>query len=77
MLDWKRLSKGFLQKHHSVSLLLQDIDGLEVIGSSKPSTFVTVCRSPLLEKEEEEKENKEMKKENMWDKNSLLCLVIY
>ncbi|XP_027139333.1 MYCBP-associated protein [Larimichthys crocea] len=42
-----------------------DIDGLEVIGSSKPSTFVTVCRSPLLEKKEEEKEHKEMKKENI------------
>lgn len=44
---------------------LQDIDGLEVIGSGKPFTFVTVCRSPLLEKEEEDKEHKGMKKENL------------
>ncbi|XP_041790122.1 MYCBP-associated protein [Chelmon rostratus] len=42
-----------------------DIDGLEVIGSGKPSTFVTVCRSPLLEKEEEEEEHAEIKKENL------------
>lgn len=42
---------------------LQDIDGLEVIGSSKPSTLVTVCPSPLLEKEEDEKEHKEMEKD--------------
>ncbi|KAM3623886.1 uncharacterized protein V6R79_016709 [Siganus canaliculatus] len=31
-----------------------DMDGLEVIGSGKPSTFVTKCCSPLLEREEEE-----------------------
>lgn len=41
----------------------QDIDGLEVIGSNKPPRLVTVCPSPLLEKEEEEKEHKEMKKD--------------
>ncbi|KAM7393952.1 hypothetical protein PAMP_020785 [Pampus punctatissimus] len=42
-----------------------DISGLEVIGSGKPFTFVTVCHSPLLEREGEEKEHKEMKKENL------------
>nr|XP_046262833.1 MYCBP-associated protein isoform X2 [Scatophagus argus] len=42
-----------------------DIDRLEVIGSSKPSPFVTVCCSPLIEEEEEEKEHKEMKNENL------------
>nr|XP_029137069.1 MYCBP-associated protein [Labrus bergylta] len=36
-----------------------DISGLEVIGSCKPFTHVTVCCSPSLEKEEEE--NKKMK----------------
>ncbi|KAF3687365.1 Epsin-2 EPS-15-interacting protein 2 Intersectin-EH-binding protein 2 [Channa argus] len=40
-----------------------DINGLEVIGSSKPFTFVTVCQSPSLEKEEEQ--HKEMKTENL------------
>eukprot|EP00064_Thunnus_orientalis_P020106 superscaffoldBa00005356_g20237 len=35
-----------------------DINGLEVIGSGKPFTSVTVCHSPLLEREgEEKKEN--------------------
>ncbi|XP_044046052.1 MYCBP-associated protein isoform X2 [Siniperca chuatsi] len=38
-----------------------DINGLEVIGSGKPFTFVTVCRSPLMVKEEEEKEHKKTK----------------
>ncbi|KAM7418873.1 hypothetical protein PAMA_016141 [Pampus argenteus] len=42
-----------------------DISGLEVIGSGKPFTLVTVCHSPLLEREEEEKEHKEMKKETL------------
>lgn len=44
---------------------LQDINALEVIGSGKPFTFVTVCRSPLLEKEEEETESMKIKKENL------------
>ncbi|KAM7009671.1 MYCBP-associated protein [Tautogolabrus adspersus] len=38
-----------------------DISGLEVIGSCKPFTHVTVCRSPSLEKEEEE--TKKMKED--------------
>ncbi|XP_049427250.1 MYCBP-associated protein isoform X3 [Epinephelus fuscoguttatus] len=42
-----------------------DINGLEVIGSGKPFTSVTVCPSPLLDKEEEEAEHKMMKKENI------------
>ncbi|XP_049901499.1 MYCBP-associated protein isoform X3 [Epinephelus moara] len=42
-----------------------DINGLEVIGSGKPFTSVTVCPSPLLDKEEEEAEHKMMKKENL------------
>ncbi|XP_040002786.1 MYCBP-associated protein [Xiphias gladius] len=42
-----------------------DINGLEVIGSGKRNTFVTMCRSPLLEKEEEEEEHKEEKKEKL------------
>ncbi|XP_070776313.1 MYCBP-associated protein [Enoplosus armatus] len=42
-----------------------DISRLEVIGSGKPFTSATVCRSPLLEKEEEEKEHKKMKKETL------------
>ncbi|KAM9363623.1 MYCBP-associated protein [Symphorus nematophorus] len=42
-----------------------DLDGLEVIGSGKPSTFVTVCHSPSLEKEDEEKEHKETKREKL------------
>ncbi|XP_047432970.1 MYCBP-associated protein isoform X2 [Mugil cephalus] len=42
-----------------------DISGLEVIGSGKAFTFVTMCRSPSLEIEEEEKERKEMKMENI------------
>uniref|UniRef100_UPI0009B471C0 MYCBP-associated protein-like n=1 Tax=Monopterus albus TaxID=43700 RepID=UPI0009B471C0 len=37
-----------------------DISGLEVIGSGKPFTCVTVSRSPILEKEEEENEQEEM-----------------
>ncbi|XP_070684578.1 MYCBP-associated protein [Pempheris klunzingeri] len=44
-----------------VDIKKPDITGLEVIGSSKPFTFVTVCRSPFLEKEEKEKEQKRMK----------------
>ncbi|XP_029291558.1 MYCBP-associated protein isoform X2 [Cottoperca gobio] len=57
---------------HTLGELLQDMDvkkpeitGLEVIGSGKPFTFVTVCHGPLLEKEEEETEHKKMKKENL------------
>ncbi|TDH15924.1 hypothetical protein EPR50_G00014280 [Perca flavescens] len=46
-----------------VDIKKPDINALEVIGSGKPFTFVTVCRSPLLEKEEEETE--EIKKENL------------
>ncbi|GAA6220171.1 MYCBP-associated protein [Lates japonicus] len=46
-----------------MDITLPDIDGLEVIGSGKPFTSVTVCRSPLLEKEENE--HKEEKKENL------------
>ncbi|KAK9539830.1 hypothetical protein VZT92_002322 [Zoarces viviparus] len=42
-----------------------EISGLEVIGSSKPLTFVSVCRGSLLEKEEEETEHEKMKKENL------------
>ncbi|XP_070834212.1 MYCBP-associated protein [Chaetodon trifascialis] len=42
-----------------------DMDGLEVIGSGKPSTFVTICRSPLLEEKEEEEDHMEIKKENL------------
>ncbi|CAK6968328.1 MYCBP-associated protein [Scomber scombrus] len=42
-----------------------DINGLEVIGSGKPFTSVTVRRGPLLEREGEEKKHKEMKKENL------------
>ncbi|KAK2815843.1 hypothetical protein Q5P01_026310 [Channa striata] len=42
-----------------------DINGLEVIGSGKPFSFVTVCQSPSLEKEDEQ--NKEMKKEENLD----------
>ncbi|XP_075946963.1 MYCBP-associated protein [Anarhichas minor] len=42
-----------------------EINGLEVIGSSKPLTFVSVCRGSLLEKEEEETEHEKMKKENL------------
>ncbi|XP_054461081.1 MYCBP-associated protein [Anoplopoma fimbria] len=42
-----------------------EIDGLEVIGCSKPFTFVSVCRGDLLEKEEEETEHEKMKKENL------------
>ncbi|XP_030272513.1 MYCBP-associated protein isoform X2 [Sparus aurata] len=51
--------------------VLQDVDSkkainaLEAIGSGKPCTFVTLCRSPSLEKEEEEREYKETKKENL------------
>lgn len=52
----------------SVSLWLQAINALEAIGSGKPCTFVTLCRSPSLEKEEEEREYKETKKENLWGK---------
>lgn len=67
--------------HSPVRLLcvnyLQDIDGLEVIGSSKPSTFVTVCGSPLLEKEEGENEYKEMERDNLWVKALNLALLIY
>lgn len=48
-----------------------------MIGSRKPSTFVTVCRSPLLEKEEEENEYKEMEKDKMWVKTPCLALLIY
>lgn len=48
-----------------MSPYFQDIDGLEVIGSSKPSTLVTVCPSPLLEKEDDEEEHKEMKKDDL------------
>lgn len=33
-----------------------------------------MCRSPLLEKEEEEKEHKEMKKDNLWEKNLFALL---
>ncbi|XP_059194299.1 MYCBP-associated protein [Centropristis striata] len=40
-----------------------DMDGLEVIGSSKPFTSITVCCGPVLEEEEEEEEK--MKKENL------------
>lgn len=50
---------------------------MEVIGSSKSSTFVTVCRSPLLEKEEEENEYKETEKDKMWVKTLCLALLIY
>ncbi|AWP06034.1 putative MYCBP-associated protein [Scophthalmus maximus] len=42
-----------------------DINGLEVIGSGKPFTLVTVCRSPLLEKEEEKEKEHQDKKENL------------
>uniref|UniRef100_A0A3B4TFH6 Mycbp associated protein n=1 Tax=Seriola dumerili TaxID=41447 RepID=A0A3B4TFH6_SERDU len=42
-----------------------DIDGLEVIGAGKTFTFVTVCGTPLLEKEEEVKMHKEEKKQNL------------
>ncbi|XP_068585071.1 MYCBP-associated protein [Cebidichthys violaceus] len=42
-----------------------EINGLEVIGSSKPLTFVSVCRGSLLEEEEEETEHEKMKKENL------------
>ncbi|XP_072240547.1 MYCBP-associated protein [Leuresthes tenuis] len=38
-----------------------DISGLEVIGSGKLDGFITVRRSPSLEKEEEEKDHKQMK----------------
>ncbi|KAM4585448.1 MYCBP-associated protein isoform 2-T2 [Odontesthes bonariensis] len=38
-----------------------DISGLEVIGSGKPYGFITVCQSPSLEKEEEEKGHKQTK----------------
>ncbi|XP_041838293.1 MYCBP-associated protein isoform X2 [Melanotaenia boesemani] len=41
-----------------------DISGLEVIGSGKPLSFITVCQSPSLEREAEEKEHKEMNKDN-------------
>ncbi|XP_076584343.1 MYCBP-associated protein isoform X2 [Chaetodon auriga] len=42
-----------------------DIDGLEVIGSGKPSTSVMMRRSPLLEEKEEEEERMEIKKDNL------------
>ncbi|KAM3864591.1 MYCBP-associated protein [Diretmus argenteus] len=43
-----------------------DIDGLEVIGaSSKPFTSIAVCRNPLLEEEEKEKQQKKMKQDNL------------
>ena len=63
--DWTFKFDPFFQNHHSVSLWLQDINGLEVIGSGKPFTSVTVRRGPLLEQEGEEKKHKEMKKENL------------
>ncbi|XP_032398071.1 MYCBP-associated protein isoform X1 [Etheostoma spectabile] len=48
-----------------VDIKKPDINALEVIGSGKPFTFVTVCQSPLLEKEEEETESKKIKQENL------------
>ncbi|XP_045895684.1 MYCBP-associated protein isoform X3 [Micropterus dolomieu] len=45
-----------------VDIKKPDIAGLEVIGSGKPVTIVTVCHSPSMEKE---KEHKELKKENL------------
>ncbi|KAM4603298.1 MYCBP-associated protein [Polymixia lowei] len=42
-----------------------EIDGLEVIGSGKPVTFVTVSRSPLLEEEEEKEEQRKMEQEKL------------
>lgn len=48
----------------------QDIGGLEVIGSGKPSASVPVCRSPQQEKEaqEEEEEQDGMEGDIMWGK---------
>ncbi|XP_054866058.1 MYCBP-associated protein [Amphiprion ocellaris] len=45
------------------SIKKPDISGLEVIGSGKPFNVVTVCCSPLLEKEDKEREHKAMKKD--------------
>ncbi|XP_068448664.1 MYCBP-associated protein isoform X2 [Clinocottus analis] len=42
-----------------------EINELEVIGSSKPFPYVSVCRGSLLEKEEEEEEHENMRKENL------------
>ncbi|KAF0037690.1 hypothetical protein F2P81_010564 [Scophthalmus maximus] len=54
-----------LRDMHIKKPVIQDINGLEVIGSGKPFTLVTVCRSPLLEKEEEKEKEHQDKKENL------------
>ncbi|XP_040891242.1 MYCBP-associated protein [Toxotes jaculatrix] len=71
--SWNRDQSAYLQHQcqelgvvlRDMDIKKPDIDGLEVIGSGKPFTSVTVCRSPLLEKEEEEKEHKEEEKEDL------------
>lgn len=58
------------QNHHPLLFWIQDIDGLEVIGSGKPFTNVAVCHSPALEKEEEEKEHVEK-----WEMSAYLIFI--
>ncbi|XP_008301524.1 MYCBP-associated protein [Stegastes partitus] len=41
------------------------ISGLEAIGSGKPFSVGTECRSPLPEKEDEERDHREMKKKDL------------
>lgn len=47
------------------SFLLQDIDGLEVIGANKPRALVTECCGPIQQKAEEEKGQTNMKNANL------------
>ncbi|XP_034544963.1 MYCBP-associated protein [Notolabrus celidotus] len=68
--SWTWGQSAYLQhQQEELREILQDLDikkpdisRLEVIGSCKPFTHVTVCRSPSLEKWEQEKEHKKMKR---------------
>ncbi|XP_074550414.1 MYCBP-associated protein isoform X2 [Halichoeres trimaculatus] len=60
---------AYLQHRHQelrevlqgLDLQKPDISRLEVVGSCKPFTHVTVCQSPSVKKEEQEKEQKKIK----------------
>lgn len=57
----------------------QEISGLEVIGSSRPSTSVPVCRSPVQveELQEEEEEQERMEEDLTWEKKKTFTVCVY
>lgn len=61
---WSRVLNGNAKIS---SFLLQDIDGLEVIGTNMPRALVTECCGPIRQEAEEEKEQTDMKNANLWD----------